>query len=988
MNKFLYTIGLVLTFSLNVMAQQTVTGVVRDALGNPLPGVRVSKVGEIKHSDTTDKQGLFSLPLNENDYIELDYADVLLKRVKVNGTSLNIVLDAQKDAAVDFGFMRRTEENQTQSASAIYADLLERNATSTNRLNNALYGLIPGLHTTQNVGWDAGAGLKTRGSGGPLVLIDGFQRGMSNIALEEIESVQLLKDGASTALWGARAANGVLLINTKRGIYNSFDIDVNYRHGFDFPINQPEMADAHTYAMAQNEALYNDGLPLQYNQKQLEQFRSGMNPLYYPNVDWVKEGTRDFSENNQLNVMMRGGGKRVRYMAFIDYQNKFGLLREDYTRYSERYNSQIRNYELNLRINLNADITPTTQMKFSIYGNIGESKRPNTGIDEIFQNMYKVPAAAFPIKTSSDNWGSNMLFKMNPIAKISDVGYVQDNRRLLEADMRLTQDLSMFLKGLNAEVAVAYDNVAAFTEVGSKTYQYEVSYMSDTSLPTSQLYDTDSPLGISSSKLSEQFIRVSMEGKLNYGRVFKDHQVNASVVYRQEMEEPLGINTSHYRQSLLGFVGYNYGNRYMVDLVGNYYGTSVLLKGDKFRFYPAMSVGWNLANESFLKDTAWLDLLKVRASWGQSAIDNVSYGLGNYFWGSGGGYPFKENNERIGGLREGNLPVSLLDLETATKYNVGVDMRLWKNFTATAEVYYDRRANILKSNNLVSGMLGISPAQANIGETEMRGVELSLGWNQRHKDFSYYVNANWALNDSKVIEDGQAYQPYNYLYTKGHKVGQLFGLEAIGYFRDEQDIADSPEQTFSVVRPGDVKYKDRNGDKKINGDDWAPIGKSTAIPEMVMGLNLGFEYKGFGIDMVFNGIGGFTKQLGLANVHQPLRNGNTNIATWYLKDKIRWTKTTKDIANVPRLSTLSNSNNYQTSTQWIEDGSFFKLRNLNVHYTFPQTWASKLKMEKLQVYAKALNVFSIDKIKSFNCEDLSLGYPDLFSVYLGININF
>ena len=812
------------------------------------------------------------------------------------------------------------------------------------------------------------------------------------MTLEEIESVQVLKDGAATALYGARAANGVLLINTKRGVYNSFDIDVNYRHGFNFPINQPEMADAYTYAMAQNEALHYDGLPLQYTAKQLENFKQGTNPNFYPNTDWVKEGMRDFSQNNQFNIMVRGGGQRVRYMALLDYKNEFGLLNEDYTHYSDRYNSQIRNYELDLRINLDVDVTPATKVKFSLYGIIAEDKRPNTGIDAIFQNLYNVPSAAFPIKTANGNWGSNSVFKMNPIAAIADVGYVQENRRLLEGDMRLTQDLSMFVKGLNAEVAVAYDNSATYQDIGSKTYLYEIFNQTVAGLPTTKTEGSNSTLQVSSSKLSDQFIRASVEAKLNYDRTFNKHQVAASVVYRQEMEEPLGVNGAYYRQNVMGFAGYNYDNRYMLDVVANYYGTSVLLEGDKFRFYPAVSAGWNIANEAFLEDVSQLDMLKLRASWGRSATDGLDYGLGNYFWISdktSGKYAFGESlGTLVNGLREQQLPMYRLELETADKYNIGVDLRMWKNFTASAEVFYDRRTNILVDNNRTSGMLGVTPAKSNIGENETRGLELSMGWNQQLKDFNYYVNANWGLNDSKVIENGQAYQPYDYLYTKGHKIGQLFGLEAIGYFNDEEDIANSPEQTFSVVRPGDVKYKDQNGDKRIDSEDRVAIGKSTSIPDMVYGLNLGFEYKGFGIDMTFNGVSGLTKQLNVSSVHQPLRNGNTNIATWYLKDKVRWTESTKDIANVPRLSTLSNENNYQTSTQWIADGSFFKLRNLNVYYTLPQAWSKKMKMDKCQVYAKALNVFSIDKIDYFNCEDIALGYPDLFSVYVGLNINF
>ncbi|MFV0586852.1 SusC/RagA family TonB-linked outer membrane protein [Bacteroides reticulotermitis] len=993
MNKILYTIGLIFTFSLGVMAQQKVDGVVKDSSGKPLSGVRVSKVGEFRYNSTTDDNGLFSLEVEEGDYIELNYADIILKRVKVSGNSLAFTLDSKQDAIVDLGFVKRTEETQTQSVAAIYADLLAKNATSTNRVNNAFFGLTPGLHLSQNTGWRNNASLNIRGRGGlntgaPLVLVDGFPRGITNMTLEEIESVQVLKDGASTALWGARAADGVILINTKRGIYNSFDIDVNYRHGFNFPINKPEMADAYTYAMAQNEALHYDGLPLQYTAKQLDQFKTGMNPAYYPNVDWFKEGTRNFSQNNQANLMMRGGGKRVRYMALLDYKNEFGLLNEDYTHYSERYNSQIRNYELNLRMNLDVDITSSTKMKFGLYGIIGEDKRPNTAINTLFQNFYNVPAAAFPIKTLNNNWGSNTIFQMNPLAAIADVGYVQENRRLLNADMRITQDFSMFLKGLSADIAVAYDNSATYQDIGSKTYLYEVGYLGQNGLPVSETYGTNTTMQVTSSKLSAQFIRASVEAKVNYDRAFQNHQVGASVVYRQELEEPLERNASYYRQNVMGIVGYNYANRYMVDVVGNYYGTSVLLKGDKFRFYPAVSAGWNLSNEAFLQNATNLDLLKLRASWGRSATDGLAYGLSNYFWVGSGNYPFGDGMTTVNGLKEQKLPMRQLELETADKFDVGVDVRLWKNLTASVDYYYDRRSNILVANNKISGMLGISSAQENIGKVESRGLELSLGWSQQHKDFSYYVNGNWAWNDSKVLENGQAYQPYSYLYTKGHKVGQLFGLEAIGYFNDEADIARSPEQTFSVVRPGDVKYKDQNNDGRIDGEDRVAIGKSTTVPEMIFGLNFGFEYKGFGVDMVFNAVTGLTKLLNVANVHQPLRHGKSNISTWYLKDKIRWTEATKDIANVPRLSTLSNDNNYQTSTQWMEDGSFLKLRNLNVHYTLPQKWSKKMKMDKLQVYAKAQNVFSIDKIKYFNCESVSMGYPDLFSLYLGVNINF
>lgn len=1000
MKKYLYIIGLTLSCSLSAMAQQTVTGVVKDASGNPLAGVKVSKVGEFRHSAVTDQDGVFSLDVEEGDYVELNYTDLLMKRVKVEGETMSVVLDSQKDEAKDLGFMKRTEESQTQSVSAIFADDFYKSATSVGKMNNSLYGLLSGLNLTQNTGWDANADWRVRGQGGlegatPLIIVDGFRRALDNVTLEEIESVQVLKDGAATALWGTRGANGVVLINTKRGKYNSFDIDINYRHGFELPINEIEMADAYTYAMAQNEALHYDGLPLQYTQHQLDQFKNGSNPYFYPNVNWYKEGTRSFSENNEFNIALRGGGSRVRYLALLDYKNAFGLLNDDWAHYNDRMSTQIRNYELRLRMNLDVDITSSTKMKFNLFGTITEDKEPNTDINTIFQNFYKVPAAAFPVRTINDNWGGNTVFGMNPIAQIADVGYVQENARLMYGDMRLTQDFSMFLKGLSAEVAVGYDNSATFRDVTSKEYMYEVSYLSDAGLPVSNTYGNNTELQLetsNSARLNAQILRVTFEGKVNYDRTFNDHQLAASVIYRQESEEGLTRGTSRYRQNVMGIVGYNYKNRYMADVVANYQGTSVLMKGDKFRFYPAVSVGWNMANEAFMEDASAVDMLKLRASWGRSAYDNgTDYGLGYHFWTGSGTYYFGDGNGTdVSGLREQRIPVSVLNLETADKYNIGIDARLWKNLTATAEFYYDHRKDILVTNNLVSDMLGVTAAQSNIGEVKSKGVELSLGWNDHIKShyFSYYVNANWAWNGSEVIEDGQAFQPYDYLYTKGHKVGQLFGLEAIGYFRDEADIANSPTQTFSTVRPGDIKYKDQNGDNQINSEDRVAIGKSTTVPEMVMGLNLGFEYKGFGVDMTFQGVTGITKQLTAAGVHRPLRNGENNVSMWYLRDNVRWTESTKDIANLPRLSTLSNNNNYQMSTQWIEDGSFFKLRNLNVYYTLPQKWSEKMKMDKFTIYARAQNVFSIDKIDYFNCEDITLGYPDVFSVCLGLNINF
>lgn len=895
---------------------------------------------------------------------------------------------------IDLGFVKKDRGNLTQAVSTVSSEVLA-NKTATS-LQNSLYGLLPGLYAKQNVGWHSEATLNIRGQGGlgegtPLIIVDGFPRSLNTITLEEVESVSVLKDGAATALYGARGANGVILVNTKRGTYNSFDVDINYKHGFTLPVNKPKMADAYTYARAVNEALHYDGLAPQYSESDLLAFKNQTNLELYPNVNWVDEGTRNVGESNQLSLLVRGGGNKLRYMGLFDYKNDFGLLNEQYTEYSDRYKSQIRSYDMRLRMNIDVDLTSSTQMQFGIVGVLNETKRPDASVSTIFENLYKVPSAAFPVKTSNNVWGSNLLYKMNPLAVIADQGYYQTNWRKLEANMRITQDLSMLLKGLKAEAAIAYDNTATFWENGSKTYRYEVTSYSDETGRTSMMYGDNSALEISSGGRSnsvlEQTIRSNWELKLGYDRMWNGHQLSVAALYRQEMEESLGVNVSWYRHSIMGVASYNFRNKYLVDVVANNYGTSVLLKGDKYRFYPAVSAAWVLSNETFLKEQSIVDFMKLRFSYGRSAVDNLAYGLGKHFWSGKGQYFFGDSNTKMDGYMERKLPMRTLELETADKYNVGLDLLLFKNLSFTADMYYDRRTNILVSNKKVSSMIGIEVPQQNVGKVESRGLELSLGWKDEIRSFRYYANANVAFLDSKVIENGEAYQPYDYLYAKGHKVGQAFGLEAIGYFNDDEDIRNSPTQTFSTVRPGDVKYKDQNNDNRIDAYDEVAIGKSTIVPEMVYGLNLGFEYKGFGMDATFQGISGISTMLTTPHVYRPLRNNN-NISTCYLSDRIRWTESTKDIANVPRLSTLDNANNYRNSTQWLENGSFLKLRNLNIYYTFPQKWTERLQMDKLQIYVRAQDLFSLDHIKYLNCESLSLGYFDTMGVSLGLNINF
>lgn len=996
--KYISVLALACLFSASAMAQQKITGVVKDAQGEPVLGALVTAVGDPTEKSITDQKGVFTLNANQGEYIEIVYADSQKKRVWVKGESLEICLE-DLDTYTENRSKLQSGREQTQAVSTLSGEKIANNSTF--NVGNSLYGMLPGLIVKQNTGWTDGATLMVRGGGSqssqsPLIVVDGIPRTLNYLNMLEVESISVLKDGAATALWGTRGANGVVVVTTKRGQYNRRDIDVNYTYGMGLPINQPEFVDGVTYAQMRNEALYYDGLPLEYDATAFEAFRNGSNPDAFPNVDWMGTALRDYTTNHQLNLTFRGGGKRVRYYTAINYKNDQGILDTDLVNSTGRYDAQFKKYRLDARMNLDIDVTDYTRVALNMFGLLHENNRPRESEANIFGNLFHVPSGAFPIRTTNGYWGSNNIFKINPIAEIAENGYFRTDERMLQSDLRIYQDLSPVTKGLKAEVGISYDNSAVYQETGSQEYEYEAL----TVIPGAVLGEyeilrnvggEEKALSISNGGLNSQFMRLVIDGRVGYDRAFGLHAVNGNLMYRQESYTPLGRNNSRKRQSVIFTGGYNYDNRYLVDVVVNYSGTSVLSDGDKFRTYPAISAAWVLSNESFWKNASnVIDYFKIRASWGRSGNDNIGYDLDERYWVSCGGGLFKDTPAGFGGLHAGNLAVSNLDIELADKYNFGIDMRLFNRLSLTADAFYDKRTNtLISASNLYSSVIGTGIPQLNMGETNSKGLDLGLNWEDKvGENFKYYVGGTFSYLRTCIDENGEGYKPYDYLYKKGDRIGQLYGLEAIGYFRDETDIANSPKQMFSAVRPGDIKYKDQNGDGKIDSYDEVAIGHSSSIPGIYYGINLGFEYKGFGIDAVFQGVGQYSRMLNTQSVYWPLRNNNSNLSKWYLEDRVRWTEDTKGVATAPRLTTLDNANNFRNSTEWLENGAFFKLRNLNIYYNLPKKWISSMKMDQCQVYLRGNNLFSLDHVKYLNCEDLSINYPDLMSVFVGVNINF
>ena len=413
--------------------------------------------------------------------IKLLVACMLCSPVAIVAQEQDSLFARKSKVAIEYGrgISFNLKESTTATAVASEEELSHKKSINN---SNMLYGLIPGLQVLQNSGnaWDDAATLRVRGYGTsssttPLVLVDGFERSLDQISADEIESVTVLKDAASTALYGMKGANGVILVKTKRGRMGKPEINFSYQFNMATPQRLPEFVDGYTYAKALNEGLTNDGLSARYSAKELEAFRTQSNPDVYPSVDWWDEALRDHSYGNNVTFSARGGGEFVRYFTQLNYLNDNGILEP--TSDNDGYSTQFKYSKLNIRTNLDITVSPTTTVQLNLFGNFSEHNRPGETTSNIFSALYQVPSGAFPVKTSRNVWGGTTVYSNNPIASISGRGYARSQTRNMYADMKLNQDLSALVKGLSVGFQVGLDNSASYWDNNTMNFGYEQATM-------------------------------------------------------------------------------------------------------------------------------------------------------------------------------------------------------------------------------------------------------------------------------------------------------------------------------------------------------------------------------------------------------------------------------------------------------------------------------------------------------------------------------
>ena len=920
------------------------------------------------------------------------------------------------DQVIEVGANKDFTRAQSTAAVSVITNR-DVNKRSAKDIGNSILGQGNGLVSLQGTGtyFEQNPtfyvrGLQSLSTNTPLILVDGVERDITIVNAEEVDHVSILKDAAAVALYGYKGANGAILITTKRGQYNSQNIRVTYDHLFNFQSNRPKFVNGTTFASAMNEALANEVAAPRYTADEIAAFQNGNYPFQYPNVNWVDETFRKSGATNKIGVEFSGGGERFRYFTMVNLISDKGFIKN--FNETDGYSTQDKYVRGNLRTNLDIDLTPTTDLKVNMMGMLSEMSRPGgpTSIGststsakaDLWDMAYSVPSLAFPIKNENDEWGGSSTYTgvNNPVAQSAGAAYYKIHERALFADMTLQQDLKYWTPGLSFTARVGYDTYSSLYEDHSMTYVYG-NYPSTGVVGSKGDYWSSGTPGTMSKNYGtlDWARRLVFQAGFNYEQTFAEkHYLYGQLRYDYEWQNTTGsTGYTIYRMNGSFLAHYGYDNRYIGELALVYSGSNRLAPGTKWNLSPTVSAAWVISNENFLKDNPVVNFLKLRASFG---IINADYLPGDNVWnyyaksysqGSSntGSYPFGAGYDPVyANTTLGLLPTASPSHEKAYKYNIGVDATLFGGLNVELDFYMQQRKDIWVSGaGAYTALIGFDAPYINDGKVDSKGIELSLDYTKTIGDLTFNLGGAFNYNKNEIKEMAEEPKAYDNLVETGNPLQSTYGLVAIGLFKDEADIASSPAQNFSTVRPGDIKYQDINNDGVIDANDKTKIGYSAYAPELFYNFHAGAEYKGIGINLMFQGVGRYTANLSAKGMYWPLLN-TTSLSQQYYDG--RWSPSNPDVnAAFPRLSTSSNANNYQTSTYWQRNRSFLKLRNVEVYYNLPASLMQKTGfMKTAKVYVRGIDLLCFNHLDEADPECYGVSAPLNKSVVAGVQLSF
>ena len=901
------------------------------------------------------------------------------------------VLNDKQSRKVDLGYgVESTEFLTTAAAYTITAEELSH--TSAISLADALYGRLPGLTALQNTGFKGeegrGAsfnirGIQTTGETGILILVDGIERPIDRLTVEEVESVTVLRDAAAVALYGHEGINGVLLVKTKRGEAESgFHLKAGVSHKIQFDPKMADMVSAYDYATALNIARMNDGNALAYTEAELQKFKDGSDPLVYPNVNWKDEVFKNTAHETNAFVSMYGGSDKVEYYTVLDYTDARGLYK--YPQQGD-WTSQLKYSKASIRTNVDFQVTPTTRVRTNIFALFMETNGvPNLNSNDAWWHLYKVPALAFPIKTAGGVWGGSQTFgDFNLVAKSQGTGFAKTHQRQIWADVTLEQDLDFLLEGLQFYAGGSYDNASNTYENRSKGYQYGWNYYDANHIMQEAVMGTVEDKLVFNHWVDSQWRVGTVNTGLKYATRFGNgDNFSANAGYNMKSEIRDGQSNTWYRANWNLALHYDHAEKFMADLVLAANGSNRSYPA-KWAFSPTLGLGW-----IYLNDPQAGYYGKLRASAG---IQHTDYVPANGLWlaawnNSHGQFWYGQNFQGSWGAFLTQFPTTDFRQEAAWKANLGTDLRIADCLDFTLDMFYQQRRNILVSaSSLNSDVVGIQSSYDDKGRVASYGAEAGLRYVKTFDSgFNLYFGGNVSYVKSQILEwiENPAYPNLSVIGTPADAAR---GLVALGFFQSQDEINNSPLQQFGQVKVGDIKYEDVNGDGVINENDSVAMDYGSAVPALNYGFQLGFEYKGFGINASFQGAAGQTKNLMYVDGVWGALSDNRNLSQEYYDHCY-------DIAGVnalyPRLSTTNVANNALSSTIWYRNVSWLKLRDCEIYYKLPASFLSQIRISEAKLFVQGQNLLSFGNIPALDAENLDTGYPVMKAVNLGLSVVF
>jgi len=904
-------------------------------------------------------------------------------------TQKNDTIRLGSEQLINIAYGKQPEWMITGSISD-YSDV-SRNAVFSSNFTSTLSGRIPGL-TVMLKGAEPGyesntlisRGLNTFGvsSSRMLLLVDGVEANMADLIPEEVASVTLLKDAASTAMYGSRGANGVLLITTKRGEEGKLKVAFSSQYGLQSPVRLPQFLNSYDYARLYNEALVNDGKQPLYTSDQLQLYKNGEDPYFYPDVNWHDVILRDNAPllNNYLSFT--GGSGVAKYYVLLSHINNQSLYRKtgDESEFSINGSYQRFNFRSNVDINIGRRFTAN----FTLGGTVVDKANPaDNNTDGIFRLMAMLPPNAFPVYNPNGTLSRNSVFQ-NPLGDILLKGFYTSNGRTLISIAGFKYDLDFITQGLSISSKISFNSY--FLSQSNKYRNYESFALSK----NAQGETVYTKFGLNTSLVgsegsSDQYRNVVYQTFLNYDRVFDKHRVSSVLMYNFDEFIISGNNFPVKHINVSGRGTYAYKEKYIGEVSFSYMGSENFPKGSRFGLFPAVSAGWIVSNEGFLRNNSTINYMKLRASYGMVGNDQIggTRFMFEQYYPYTSSYFFGTANSSIPGIIQGSPANRNVTWEKEKIVNLGFEAELFKNFSLSVDFYNRDRYHILVIPNQIPDVTGFIKPHLNEGKTNNKGFEGKLGYRKiSPTGIEFWSEATLWYHKNKIVYNGEALQLYDYLYRTGNPINQPFGLVAVGFFKDQADIQSSPRQIWTAVKPGDVKYKDQNNDSVIDQNDIYPIGKGD-VPNLSAGLNLGLKIKSFDVEMFLHGVA--DRSVYLSGLEFEAFQNNGKISSFALN---RWTPETHATANYPRLSSMNNDNNFRYSTLWQRDGSFVKLRSIEVGYTLPANLTSRINLQNIRIFANGTNLFSLDRMEGFADPEIISGYPTTRIFSLGLKVQF